>query len=116
MRACSLIGLAAIASCAAPAAAHAFLQHADPGAGRRLTMAPTRVVLSFSEQLEPTLSGAAITDGSGRSVAAGAVAIRGKAMVAPVRPLRPGSYLVTWHVMSIDRHRTEGAYSFTVKP
>lgn len=116
MRAPSLIGLAAIACCAAPAAAHAFLQHADPGAGRRLAVAPTRVVLSFSEQLEPTLSGAAISDSSGRGVASGAIAIRGKTMVAPLRPLKPGTYRVTWHVMSIDRHRTEGAYSFTVKP
>jgi methionine-rich copper-binding protein CopC len=28
--------------------------------------------------------------------------------------LKPGSYTVTWHVLSVDTHRTEGSYSFTV--
>ncbi|MGB7044831.1 MAG: copper resistance protein CopC, partial [Methylocella sp.] len=30
------------------------------------------------------------------------------------RPLRPGGYTVTWHVLSVDTHRTEVTYHFTV--
>jgi len=116
MRKLSLIGLAAIAWCAAPAEAHAFLQHADPGAGARLAIAPTKVVLRFSEELEPAFSSVAITDGSGRNVAAGPVLIRGNAMLAPVRLLKPGTYRVAWHVVSLDNHRTQGVYGFVVKP
>lgn len=104
------------ASCAASAFAHAFLQHAEPGAGAALKAPPSRVALVFSEKLEPAFSGVAVTDSSGRSVEAGAVAIRSNAMVAMLRSLAPGRYRVVWHVMSVDTHRMEGAYSFTVRP
>lgn len=105
----------AAACCAAPVSAHAFLQHAVPGAGAALKALPSRVELTFSEKLEPVFSGIAVTDFSGRSVEAGAVVIGGNSMVAPLRFLPPGSYRVVWHVVSVDTHRTEGAYSFTVK-
>jgi len=31
-------------------------------------------------------------------------------------PLKPGTYLVSWHVVSVDTHRTSGTYKFTVTP
>jgi len=106
----------AVACCATSAFAHAFLKHAEPGAGAVLNSAPRRVALIFSEQLEPVFSGVAVTDSSGHSVEAGAIVVRGNSMVAPLRVLAPGSYRVVWHAVSIDTHRTEGGYSFTVKP
>jgi copper resistance protein C len=106
----------AIAGSATPVFAHAFLQHAEPGAGATLSAPPKRIALSFTEKLEPVFSGVAVTDSSGHGVEAGAVLIGGNAMVAPLRPLAPGTYRVTWHAVSVDTHRTEGAYSFTVKP
>lgn len=114
----STLAFAAIASAATPAFSHAFLRHADPGAGARFPSAhaPQRVVLIFSERLEPAFSGANITDSSGRNVAAAPVAIGGNSMTAPVRPLGPGIYRVTWHVVSVDTHRTEGSYSFKITP
>jgi methionine-rich copper-binding protein CopC len=106
----------ALATSTTPAFAHAFLQRAEPGAGATARASPGRVVLTFSEKLEPAFSGVGVTDAFGHSAEAGPVMIAGKAMVAPIRPLPPGRYRVTWHVVSVDTHRTEGAYSFTVKP
>ena len=106
----------AIVCCTAPAYAHAFPQHAEPGAGAMLKASPVRVTLSFSEKLEPAFSGVAVTDSSGRSVATGAAVISGNSMVVPLRLLAPGKYRVVWHVVSVDTHRTEGAYGFAVKP
>jgi methionine-rich copper-binding protein CopC len=37
-------------------------------------------------------------------------------MMVPLRSLAPGTYRVAWHVVSVDTHRTEGAYTFAVKP
>ena len=111
-----ILAFSSIACCAAPASAHAFLQRAEPGAGAALRAPPSRVALTFSEKLEPSSSGVSVTDTSGRNVEGGAVAIRGNAMMAPLRSLAPGKYRVVWHVVSVDAHRTEGAYSFTVKP
>jgi methionine-rich copper-binding protein CopC len=106
----------AIGCLAIPAFAHAFLQHAYPGAGATLKAPPGRVALTFTEELEPVFSGVAVTDSLGRSVEGGAVVIAGHSMVAPIRSLAPGNYRVVWHAVSVDTHRTEGAYSFTVKP
>jgi len=30
--------------------------------------------------------------------------------------LAPGRYTVRWKVLSVDTHRTEGSFSFEVKP
>lgn len=106
----------AIACSATPVFGHAFLQHAEPGAGAALKRPPVRIALTFSEKVEPIFSGLAVTDSYGRNVAAGAVVIRGNSMVAQVRPLAPGKYRVVWHVVSVDAHHTEGAYNFAVEP
>ena len=98
-----------------PALAHAFLRHADPGAGAALAATPRRVVLVFTEQLEPVFSGVMVINAAGRSVEAGTAVVGGNTMVAPLLPLAPGRYRVVWHAVSVDTHRTEGAYSFTVK-
>ena len=34
----------------------------------------------------------------------------------PLRPLSTGVYKVTWHATSVDTHKTEGSYTFTVGP
>jgi hypothetical protein len=111
------IFLASLAiSCAAPGFAHAFLQRAEPGAGATLRAAPRLVALSFSERLDPVFSSVTVTDTSGRNMEAEAVVIGGNSMVAQLRALAPGSYRVVWHAVSVDTHRSEGAYRFTVKP
>ncbi len=106
----------ALACLAAPAFPHAFMQHAEPGAGATLRASPRRVALTFREKLEPIFSGVAVTDAFGHSVEAGAAVTGDNSIVAPIWPLPPGRYRVTWHAVSVDTHRTEGAYSFTVKP
>jgi methionine-rich copper-binding protein CopC len=31
-------------------------------------------------------------------------------------PLQPGQYTVNWHATSVDTHKTEGSYNFTIAP
>jgi hypothetical protein len=31
-------------------------------------------------------------------------------------PLTPGTYRVSWRVVSVDTHPTEGNFTFTIKP
>ena len=37
-------------------------------------------------------------------------------LVLKLPPLAPGHYKVRWHVVSVDTHRTEGAFSFDIQP
>jgi len=37
-------------------------------------------------------------------------------MIVPLeQPLTEGKYTVSWHVVSVDGHKTHGQYSFSVK-
>jgi len=111
-----LVAFVVIACGAVPASAHAFLKRAQPSAGAVVASAPRSIALAFTEKLEPAFSGVTVTDSSGHSVAAGAPVVDGVSMVVPLRPLGRGTYRVAWRAVSVDTHRTEGAYSFTVKP
>jgi methionine-rich copper-binding protein CopC len=110
-----LAGLA-IAALVTPALAHAFLQHASPGAGAVVAKAPKEIALEFSESLESAFSGVAVSDAAGHDVEASRAVINGSSVHVALNPLPAGRYRVAWRAVSVDTHRTEGAYSFTVKP
>ena len=42
--------------------------------------------------------------------------VQGNRMQVPLKPLKQGSYRVTWHALSVDAHRTNGTYTFRVAP
>ena len=110
---------AAIGMVPIAALAHAFLNQAVPPVDGTVARSPSEIRLTFSEGVEPRFSGIKIATSDGRAIATGP-AIRDpgddKQLVLAVPPLAPGRYKVSWHVLSVDTHRTEGAYSFTVGP
>jgi hypothetical protein len=106
----------ALAGFCGPASAHAFLEKATPSAGAGLRVAPTKIELSFTEALEPAFSGVAVTSAAGADVSAGPPAASGTQMSLPLKPLGPGRYHVRWHAVSVDTHRTDGRYDFTILP
>jgi copper resistance protein C len=111
----SIIGsAAALVLVGGIAGAHAFLEEADPKVGNTVGAAPREVTLRFTQNLEPAFSSATITDASGQRVDAGEPSISGNVMRVPLRPIGEGSYRVTWRVLSVDTHITEGAFSFRV--
>jgi methionine-rich copper-binding protein CopC len=105
---------AALILTASAASAHAMLEHALPAAGATLAKSPGTLTLQFSENLEPAFSGVAVTDDAGRSVTAGPPSAGSNRMSVPLEPLKPGTYRVMWHALSIDTHRTQGSYTFTI--
>jgi methionine-rich copper-binding protein CopC len=110
----ALIALFALAL-AQPAFAHAFLQHASPGAGQTLA-APKEISLTFSEKLAPGLSGGGVMDAAGHEIGGLSATVKDTMITIALPPLKPGLYHVTWHAVSVDAHRTEGGYTFTVQP
>ena len=99
--------------------AHAFLNQAFPPVGGTVPTSPREIRLTFSEGVEPRFSGIEIAASDGRAVAIGPAArdpADNKQLVVALPPLAPGRYRVSWHVVSVDTHRTEGEYTFTVGP
>ena len=110
------IALVILLALTEPASAHAFLLHASPAAGVMLSSTPKTIALDFSEALEPSFSDVTVVDGTGRSVAAAASVASGTKMGVALQPLKPGTYSITWHALSVDTHRTQGSFRFTVEP
>jgi methionine-rich copper-binding protein CopC len=101
------------------AAAHAFLERAEPRVGSTVRQAPREVRLWFTEQLEAAFTTAEVRNAAGQAVSTGAAALDPadrKQLRVAVNPLPPGSYKVTWRVLSVDTHVTEGDFTFRVAP
>jgi copper resistance protein C len=99
------------------AQAHAHLDHADPRVDTAVHTAPHEVTLWFTENLEPAFSTVEVTDASGARVDTGKPIVGAddrKVMRIAVKPLPPGTYKVSWRVMSVDTHKTEGTFTFRV--
>lgn len=80
--------------------------------------APTKISITFSEAVEPKFSSIKLTDIEGKSVDS---EISKPAPGDPttitlaVPSLPAGTYVVHWVNVSIDGHRLEGSYKFTVR-
>lgn len=101
------------------ALAHAHLKTETPAADTTLKAAPTELSLGFSEGIEPSFSKVTLSGPDDKNVATGALALAAndntQAIVPLTTPLTAGKYTVSWHVVSVDGHKTEGQYSFTVQ-
>ena len=110
----------AVALGVAPSArAHAFLDHASPAVGSSVTAPPPLVTLWFTQDLEPAFSSVTVTNEAGQRVDLGNVQIpqgTPAELQVGLKPLAPGTYLVSWHVVSVDTHPTEGTFTFEIKP
>ncbi|MBV9784068.1 MAG: copper resistance protein CopC [Acidisphaera sp.] len=110
--ACLLLGMPGAAS------AHAFLRAASPPVGSTVK-APSEVSIDFTEALEPGFSSIEVRDAQGNRVDKAdlhAAPDDAKHVSVSLRPLSPGGYTVTWRALSVDTHRTQGSYGFTVEP
>jgi methionine-rich copper-binding protein CopC len=99
--------------------AHAFLDHAAPGVGSAVHGSPSQVKLWFTQQLEPAFSSAQVLDKSGQRVDKADAKVDpsdASVLLVSLPQLAPGKYKVTWRVLSVDTHVTEGDFTFDVAP
>jgi len=101
---------------ATSALAHAHLQGQTPAADSTVP-APPELVLEFSEGVEADFSQVILTKDN-QPVLVKSLATTGDSkktlVVTPAVPLTAGEYKVEWHVVSVDTHKSEGAYAFKV--
>jgi methionine-rich copper-binding protein CopC len=115
----SLLTAAGLLSGSGIVFAHALLHTASPPVGATVQAAPPEVTLDFSEAVEPRFSTIRVEDAAGRAMDSGTVhasAGDAKRLSIALKPLPPGTYRVIWRVTSVDTHKTEGAFDFTVRP
>jgi copper resistance protein C len=96
------------------AVAHAFLDHAEPRVGNKVATPPREVTLWFTQKLEPAFSSVTVTNAAGQRVDTGKARVSGNQMSVSLRPGGTGTYHVTWRVLSVDTHTTDGSFNFQV--
>ena len=109
-----LAGVAAVALCAAPAAAHDELVSTSPADGTTVSSAPAEVVLVFSEPPVALGSEVQVLGPDGANLDAGDLVLEGSTVHQGLRAERPqGAYRVQWRVTSDDGHTVTGEFAFT---
>ena len=100
------------------ASAHANLASADPAPNSELKTAPDRVIIWFTEPIEPSLSSIRVLDASGQQVDEGNSVVddlNPLVMSVGVGDVPDGTYTVAWsNVSTIDGHRVRGSFVFAV--
>jgi methionine-rich copper-binding protein CopC len=118
MRRSSLVGIIPLLVLLATgeASAHAMLDHAEPRVGNTVASAPREVTLWFTQKLEQAFSTITVTNAAGERVDTGKTRVSGSQMSVSLRSGGPGTYRVTWRVLSVDSHNTDGSFIFKVGP
>jgi copper resistance protein C len=96
------------------ATAHALLDRAEPRVGNKVAAAPREVTLWFTQKLEAAFSTVTVTNAAGERVDTGKARVSGNQMAVSLRPGGTGTYHVTWRVLSVDAHTTDGSFTFQV--
>ena len=111
-----IVTIIALLTAPIAAHAHAMLDHANPRVGSTVATAPKELSLWFTEKLEPAFSTAEVRNAQG-AVQSGKARVDGgdrTELHVPLKALSPGTYTVVWRVLSVDTHRTQGSFTFTV--
>ena len=97
--------------------AHAFLERADPGVGSTIQTSPSEVRIRFTENIEPAVSSIQVFDASGKEVDKRDLHLDRSdhaLLHISLPPLGVGTYKVTWRVVSVDTHVTNGNFTFRI--
>ena len=119
MRTLAILAAVAALGAAGPALAHARLLHAAPKVGETVHASPSALRLFFSESIDLRKSSVALAGPTG-PVTTGPIAVDAEDPRVVIVPLRvrlgPGAYHVSWSMISMDTHHTEGDFIFKVAP
>ncbi len=110
-------GLASLVA-STQAFAHAFLNHAEPGVGTIVNASPPELQLTFTEDIVAAFSGCMLRPRAAPQCRPERLSSGRPTRCTRVSPtaLKPGTYVVSWHVVSVDTHHTQGTYKFTIAP
>ena len=106
--------VAVLALCAGPAAAHNELIGSIPEDGSTVATTPEVVELAFDQPVQGEFDQMAVLDENDGHHEDGEVEIVGGRVRQSVGELEPGTYRITYRIVSADGHPVTGAVTFTV--
>jgi copper transport protein len=111
-----LAAVCALLAGAGPVSAHAAVTGSDPAQGAVVDQAPSRISLTFSEQVALSDDSLRVLDPEGKRVDTGKPSgVSGTTYAVRLQPgLSDGTYTVAYQVVSADSHPVAGAYTFSI--
>jgi copper resistance protein C len=98
--------------------AHAFLDHAVPGVGMTVSGPVRELRIYFTQGVVTAFSHVHVVSSTGAQIPVSKPVNEGSDQQTIVvrlgRALGPGTYSVSWQVVSVDTHTTQGTFTFTV--
>jgi copper transport protein len=97
--------------------AHAVLVGSEPSERAIVADPPRQIRLFFSEPVDPEFFGADVYDAAGQRVDLGDARISAsdvRTLEVGLGDLPSGTYLVVWHVVSLDSHPVRDSFPFSV--
>jgi methionine-rich copper-binding protein CopC len=113
----TILSIALLLVCSRSAWAHAFIDRAEPAVGSKLASSPGTVKIWFTERLEPALSKIQVFDSQGTEVDKRDTKVdpkNGQLLLVSLPAIKTGKYRVTWRVVSVDTHVTNGSFEFEI--
>ena len=111
----AVLGLATFVAASGTASAHAELLSISPPADSIVDVAPTEIMLTFSESVDAVPDSIRVVTGGGQAIDIGDIRGDGNTTIsADLPPLDQGSYVVAWRAVSADSHPISGAFLFSV--
>ena len=113
----ALVLAAALLALPAAALAHAHATTYPTDKAVLKTLHDVQIV--FSEPVKPAFTGVVVSAADGRVVKTGKPDFANDKLklTVPVKEvLKPGVYIVKWHAVAADTHRSDGAFGFTIEP
>ncbi|MGC0204853.1 copper resistance CopC/CopD family protein [Streptomyces levis] len=111
-----LAAVCALLAGAGPVSAHAAVTGSDPAQGAVVDQAPSRISLTFSEQVALSGDSLRVLDPEGKRVDTGEPSgVGGTTYAVRLQSgLSDGTYTVAYQVVSADSHPVAGAYTFSI--
>jgi copper resistance protein C len=98
--------------------AHAFLDHAVPGVGMTVSGPVRELRIYFTQGVVTAFSHVHVVSSAGAQIPVSKPvndpSDQQIVIIRLGRSLGPGTYSVTWQVVSVDTHTTQGTFTFTV--
>lgn len=95
-------------------AAHAYLTQSSPSQETELEESPTEIKVDFSEPIDTTISQIKLVNEAGESVKGELSGEGDNTLVLLIPELKNDIYNVSWQVLALDSHITEGSFRFSV--
>ena len=113
-----IVAVLSVIASAVRVEAHAFMVRAQPRVGSKLDKTPTQVRIWFSESVDAASSSIKVFDEQGKQVdkrdTHANPSNHAVIDVSLISGLRPGFYRVSWRVISVDTHVTNGDFRFQI--